>query len=84
VPRRALDGRVEELAREIATGAPLTARASKHGIRTVMQHLAVDRLAEGQGVSEFDALAAEAFASEDLKEGVRAFRERREPRFEGH
>jgi enoyl-CoA hydratase/carnithine racemase len=28
-------------------------------------------------------MAAEAFASEDLLEGIRAFRERRDPRFRG-
>ena len=83
VPGRALDGRVRELAAEIASGAPLTARASKHGIGVVMQHLAVDRDAESHRVAGFDELAAEAFAIDDLKEGVRAFKGRRDPRFEG-
>ena len=82
VPRRGLDARVAELARDIAAGAPLTARASKHGIRMVMENLAVDR-AGHDGVAEFDRLAAEAFASDDLAEGVAAFRERRDPKFGG-
>ena len=47
VPRRGLDARVAELARDIAAGAPLTARASKHGIRVVMENLAVDRTGHG-------------------------------------
>ena len=83
VPRAGLGARVDELAREIASGAPLTARASKHGISVVMEYLGVDRDTEGHLVSEFDELAAEAFASDDLQEGVRAFKERRPPRFEG-
>jgi enoyl-CoA hydratase/carnithine racemase len=83
VPLRGLEARVEELARDIAAGAPLTARASKHGIRTALEHLSVDRAARNPGVEGFDALATEAFGSEDLREGVRAFKEQRAPRFEG-
>jgi enoyl-CoA hydratase/carnithine racemase len=74
---------VAELAGEIASGAPLTARASKQGISVVMQNLGVDRETEGHLVSEFDALAQDAFTSDDLQEGVRAFKERRPPKFEG-
>jgi enoyl-CoA hydratase/carnithine racemase len=83
VPLRALEARVHALAADIAAGAPMTARASKHGINVVLEHLSVDRADEGEPVEAFDALAAEAFASRDLQEGVRAFRERRDPRFEG-
>jgi len=43
----------------------------------------VDRFGESDRVSEFDAMAAEAFGSEDLREGIRAFRERRSPKFRG-
>jgi enoyl-CoA hydratase/carnithine racemase len=83
VPGRGLDARVAELARDVAAGAPITARASKHGINVVLQHLSVDRDDDRSGVAEFDSLAAQAFASKDLEEGVRAFRERRDPKFEG-
>ncbi|MFN2543500.1 MAG: enoyl-CoA hydratase/isomerase family protein [Actinomycetota bacterium] len=83
VPLRGLDARVAELAGDIAAGAPLTARASKRGIQTVLEHLSVDRDGDNAGVAAFDDIAAEAFTSNDLQEGVRAFKERREPRFEG-
>jgi enoyl-CoA hydratase/carnithine racemase len=45
--------------------------------------LFVDRDTEGFRLAEFDMMAADALASDDLKEGIRAFRERRRPQFRG-
>jgi enoyl-CoA hydratase/carnithine racemase len=83
VPAVDLDPRVAELAEEIAASAPLSVRASKRGIRSALAGLFLDREAEGFRVADFDMMAAQAFASQDLREGIRAFRERRRPEFRG-
>ncbi len=78
-----LGTRIEEMAEEIAATAPLSLRGSKRGVREVLAHLSVDRETEGFRLTDFDMMAAEAFASDDLREGIRAFRERRRPEFRG-
>jgi enoyl-CoA hydratase len=83
VPPEELSARVEELAGAVAAAAPLSVRGSKRGIRAVLAKLSLDRDAEGFRAADFDMMAAEAFASEDLREGIRAFRERRDPGFRG-
>ncbi len=83
VPEAELDAAVDRLAATIAEAAPLSVQGSKRGIGVVLEHLAVDRFTEGHRVADFDMMAAQAFASEDLQEGIRAFRERRKPEFEG-
>jgi enoyl-CoA hydratase/carnithine racemase len=75
--------RAEEVAEAVASAAPLSVRSSKRGIRAVLRKLSIDRETEGYRVADFDMMAADAFSSDDLKEGVRAFRERRKPEFEG-
>jgi enoyl-CoA hydratase/carnithine racemase len=83
VPPEQLAARVTELADSVAAGAPLSVRASKRGIRAALERLSLDRTAEGFRVADFDMMAADALVSEDLREGIRALRERRSPRFRG-
>jgi enoyl-CoA hydratase/carnithine racemase len=83
VPADVLAERGTALAELIAGAAPLSVRGSKRGIRAALAGLSLDRGAEGYRVADVDMMAADAFASEDLREGILAFRERRRPDFRG-
>ena len=79
VQRRVPDALVAALAiaEEIAELAPLTVQGHKR---------ALNLLAGGPdatSLAEMRELEARAFASEDLREGLAAFAEKRTPRFEG-
>ncbi len=70
----ALAARVGELAATITSHAPLTLWATKEGLRRVR-----DRVIGDEGHD----LVALCYTSEDFREGVRAFMERRKPRWQG-
>jgi enoyl-CoA hydratase/carnithine racemase len=69
-----------ELAQEIASNAPLAQRGNKHVIRAVLD--AQGRLDESTE-RELIELRRACFSSEDFREGVRAFAEKRPPRWRG-
>ena len=77
------DGKIEsaaiKLASEIAANAPLASRGNKRAIETLASF---PRLTAEQE-RELVELRRSSFGSEDLREGIRAFAEKREPRWRG-
>jgi enoyl-CoA hydratase/carnithine racemase len=67
------------LASEIASGAPLSARGNKRAIETLNSY---PRLTEEQE-HELIELRRSCFESEDFREGIRAFAEKRKPDWRG-
>jgi enoyl-CoA hydratase/carnithine racemase len=77
VPTDELDNAVEGLARQIARNAPLSVRAMKAFVqRAVSIRRALPR-------EDLEALHRQVRMSQDLREGLAARREKRQPRFQG-
>jgi len=77
VPRDELEAAVTSYAERIAANAPLTIKAAKAAVN------AWERGSREDEIAAVRALVDDCFDSADYREGRRAFREKRPPRFEG-
>jgi enoyl-CoA hydratase/carnithine racemase len=75
-----LEGAALDLAQDLAANAPLSVRGNKRAIRAL---LAADGQLDGEVERELIALREASFESEDLREGVRAFGQKRPARWKG-
>jgi len=79
VAAEALEEAAVELAAEIATNAPLSMRGNKHAIEILARNPVLGERQEAGLI----ALRESCFSSEDLREGILAFAEKRKPRWTG-
>jgi enoyl-CoA hydratase/carnithine racemase len=79
VPKDELSGFTYEMAREIASNAPIALKSTK----TILNMLEKNMALSADDKAQAQMLQALGFVSEDLKEGQLAFMEKRKPVFKG-
>ena len=77
IPHDELDTRIEELAKQMINLGPVALAAAKRSIEVAL----AERLTPGLEIELNNAV--ECFQSSDLREGMRAFIEKRPPNYEG-
>ena len=77
VPASQVAAKVESIARVLAENGPLAVRKIKESV------LRLSGLPEAEALARESEFAMPVFASADAKEGPRAFKEKRKPKFEG-
>jgi methylmalonyl-CoA decarboxylase len=79
VPREELEGFTQQMAMQIVETSPLVLRILKEELRV----LASAHPIAPEAYERIQALRREVYDSEDYQEGIRAFFEKRKPRFQG-
>ncbi|HEX9975757.1 MAG TPA: enoyl-CoA hydratase-related protein, partial [Dehalococcoidales bacterium] len=79
LPAQELAKATYDLAREIAENAPLSVSGTKATISKLLNYQTL----HPEDEAELRKLQSQAYASDDLKEGQRAFMEKRKPKFTG-
>jgi enoyl-CoA hydratase/carnithine racemase len=83
VPPLELGDATATFAGEIAALSPLSVQGSKRALQVLVDDMSNPRTRAPGPTSEIDELVAEAYASDDLQEGIRALQEKRPPDFTG-
>jgi enoyl-CoA hydratase/carnithine racemase len=83
VPSEDVLSDAHSMATELSLRAPLSVQGAKRAIQTVADHLSGARRGTPDATAEIDRLVTEAYNSRDLREGIAAMSEKRDPNFEG-